>query len=136
MFALVPKMAAQPERQGCDLTKVIVNDEHILPDPKFLTSPGIYGGFVLVHRQSGRQWKLDFWVWDSVWYDQRRNSHHDLQRSLQGADRDLILRLKRSDGYGHAFFSVDVYAFALANAGDSLADFERFLTLGPVGQGD
>ena len=27
MFALVPKMAAQPERQGCDLTKVIVNDD-------------------------------------------------------------------------------------------------------------
>lgn len=127
LLGLVPELGAQLTRQGYALARVAVHDEHILPAPKFPATPGLYEGFTFSSQQSGLLWKLDFWGWSGAWYDQRRAHHHALHDSLHGVDRDLILRLKEADGYGSVFSSVDVYAFALAGAGTSLGDFERFL---------
>ena len=128
LFALTTKLATQLERQGYALAKATINNEHVLPDPNFPTSPGLYGGFVFVNVRSGRKWKLDFWGWDRRWYDERRSSHHALHQRLERANRDLILWLKSLDGYGQSFFSMDVYEFALSGSGDSLEAFQYFLS--------
>ena len=127
LTGFVPKMAEQLERQGYALAEARVVNEHVLPDPKFPMTPGLYGGFTFVSRESGRKWKIDLWGWSSGRYEERRTHHLELQKNLRGADRDMILRLKEADGYGESFSSVDVYAFAVAGAGDSLEDFRRFL---------
>ena len=127
LLGLVPKLAAQLERQGYDLARVAVHDEHVLPDPKFPDTPGLYGGFSFSNRKSGCLWKLDLWGWAGAWFEQRHTHHLELFQQLKRADRDLILRLKEAEGYGSAFVSVDVYEFALAGEGTSLEDFERFL---------
>jgi hypothetical protein len=43
-----------------------------------------------------------------------------------GADRDLVLRVKDAVSGQPGYRSTDVCAFALADAGDSLDEFERF----------
>lgn len=127
LLGLVPKLAAQLERQGYALARVAVHDEHVLPDPKFPDTPGLYGGFSFSNRKSGCLWKLDLWGWAGAWFEQRHTHHLDLYQQLKRADRDLILQLKEAEGYGSVFVSVDVYEFALAGEGATLEDFERFL---------
>lgn len=126
LLGLVPKLAIQLERQGFALAKTALHNEYILPDPNFPTTPGLYGGFAFVGGQTLRQWKMDFWGWNSAHYKQRLASHESLHERLKDADRELVLRLKEAPGYGSAFFSMDVYAFVLAGAGN-LQDLERFM---------
>lgn len=71
--------------------------------------------------------KIDFWGWNSSQYEARQAAHHNLAESLKRADRELILRLKNAPGYGKTFFSMDVYTFVLAEAGNAVADLERFV---------
>lgn len=95
-----------------------------MPDPAFPTTPGLYGGFTFIRGE--RTWKLDFWGWNKSQYDERQTAHHDLDERLKDADRELILRLKKASGYGKTFFSMDVYTFVLARAGNTLGDLEQF----------
>lgn len=127
LLDLAPKLAEQLGTQGYALAKAVLQNEHILPDPRFPNTPGLYGGFAFVHQGSGRKWSLDFWGWSAEQFKDRHAHHQQLHHDLQGADQDLILRFKNTKGYGREFFSVDVYAFAIARVGNSLEDFKRFL---------
>ena len=127
LYELIPELAAQLERQGFTLARTMVHNEYALPDPNFPATPGLYGGFTFVGGPAQRQWKLDFWGWNREQYGERQKAHHDLAERLRTVDRELILHLKDSPGYGSAFFSMDVYTFVLAGAGDSLGDLERFI---------
>lgn len=71
-------------------------------------------------------WKIDLWGWDPAVYPGQHERHLALRRSLEEADRDLILRIKEQARGRPGYRSVDVYAFALAGAGSSYEDFERF----------
>jgi len=54
-----------------------------------------------------------------------------LASALSSADRDLVLRIKdaasRRASYRDTVTGVDVYAFALADAGSTIDDFDAFL---------
>ena len=125
LYELVPQLAVQLGQQGFTLARTALHNEYALPDPAFPNTPGLYGGFTFVGE--ARTWKLDFWGWNSVQYEERQSAHRDLAEKLETADRELILRLKDAPGYGKTFFSMDVYTFVLAQAGDSLADLEQFM---------
>lgn len=127
MQCLVPKVDEQLQRQGYLLARTIVYNEHLLPDPKFSAPYGLYDGFVFLHGESRRQWKLDFWGWTAAGYAEREAHHTELAHRLQNADRDLILRLKRAEEYGKEFTSVDVYEFAIAKAGSSVEELKDFV---------
>ncbi len=126
LYDLVPKLAVQLERQGFALARTAVHNEYALPDPEFPATPRLYGGFTFVGGKAQRRWKLDFWGWSSQ-YEERQKAHHDLAKRLKTADCELILHLKNAPGYGKTFFSMDVYTFVLAEAGNSLDDLERFM---------
>lgn len=57
--------------------------------------------------------------------------HERLAGALARADRDLVLEIKdavyRRPGYRDTVTSMDVYRFALAGAGRSVEDFDRFI---------
>jgi hypothetical protein len=71
-------------------------------------------------------WKIDLWGWDSERYEVQRRRHRELAAALEHADRDLVLRVKDATHGRTDYSSVAVYEFALAHAGDTLADYERF----------
>lgn len=127
MLGLLPELADQLSQQGYALAKIAFNDEHIIPDPAFPDSPGLYSGLTFASRGANRVWKMDLWGWNRAFYEVRHRQHRALQTRLQGANRDLILQLKGAEGYGRRFFSVDVYDFALSGLGSSLEAFETFL---------
>lgn len=127
MLNLLPELTTQLDRQGYSLAKIAFNDEHLIPDPNFPDSPGLYSGLTFVNRRSSTAWKLDLWGWDERFYDVRHAQHTALFDRLQAADRDLILHLKETEGYGSRFFSVDVYDFALSDRQDTPHAFEKFL---------
>lgn len=127
MLDLLPDLSKQLSTQGYALAKLIFNNEHIVPDPNFPDSPGLYSGLTFAHRATGMVWKLDLWGWDTTFYDLRHRQHKELEAALLEADRDMILHLKELDGYGSAFSSIDVYTFALGGAGKTDADSEQFL---------
>jgi hypothetical protein len=127
LLEVIPKLAVQLELQGYAVAKTLVRNEHVLPDPKFPATPGLYAAMNFLNNDSGELWKLDLWGWSHTRYDVQRAHHAELQRRLAGVNSDLVLRLKHTQGYGETFFSVDVYEFALAGVGDSLEDFQQFL---------
>lgn len=127
LYDLVSKLAVQLERQGFTLASTAVHNEYALPNPEFPATPGLYGGFTFLGGKAQRQWKLDFWGWSSSQYEDRQKAHHNLAKRLKTADYELIFRLKNAPGYGKTFFSMDVYTFVLAEAGNSLDDLERFM---------
>jgi hypothetical protein len=132
MLALAPKIAAELERQGFDLAKIVVNNEHVMPDPRFPDAPGIYTGVEFVARDTARKWKLDLWGWDCAHFaaaQARHNQWSERLKNVTAADRDLILKLKQTPGYGKEYASVDVYEFALANPGASEDGFAAFRRL-------
>lgn len=52
LYELVPKLAVQLGTQGFVLARTAVHDEYALPDPAFSTTPGFYGGFTFVGRDT------------------------------------------------------------------------------------
>ena len=80
---------------------------------------------------AGERWNLDIWGWDPFDYAVRQACEFTLRTDLGSADRDLILRLKtearaREHYYGIRISAMDVYEFAIAKAGTSLGDLERW----------
>lgn len=123
--ALGPALAAALERQGYRLARLALRDEHVLPDPAFPDTPGLYLALEFA-RPGADPWKLDLWGWDTTRHQAQRERHLELRRTLAGADRDLVLRIKELARARPGYRSVDVYAFALAGAGTTFEDFERF----------
>lgn len=80
---------------------------------------------------AGEAWSLDIWGWDPFDYAVRQAREFTLRTDLSACDRDLILRLKtearaRPHYYGVRLSAIDVYEFAIAKAGTSLSDLERW----------
>ncbi len=123
---LLLRLAAQLAGQGYPTARLSFRDEHLLPDPAFPDTPGIYLGVEAIG-PGRRRWKIDLWGWDEQRHAAQRERHLELRRSLERADRDLILRIKEPVHPRPGYRGVDVYAFALADAGSSLEDFDRFL---------
>ena len=121
LLASVTRLAAALAAVGQPVSRISYRDEHLEPDPAFPSTPGLYLG---VSTAGG--WKIDLWGWDSERYQAQRRRHRELAAALGNADRDLVLRIKDATRGCQDHSSVAVYEFALAHAGDTLADYERF----------
>ncbi len=76
-------------------------------------------------------WKCDIWGWEPFDFAVRQARDANLRADLSACDRDLILRLKhearaRPGYYGVMVGSFDIYQFALAGAGETLDELERW----------
>jgi hypothetical protein len=125
MVAVAPLLAAQLERQGYPIARLAFRDEHRLRDPAFPDAPGLFLGVETTGPHGGR-WTIDLWGWDGAGHAGQREQHARLRRELEHADRDLVLRVKEWARSRPGYRSMDVYAFATANTGTSVGDFERF----------
>jgi hypothetical protein len=121
LVAALPRLAAALASQGQPLSRVFFRDEHLEPDPAFPDMPGLYLGLVTTGG-----WKIDLWGWDAGRVADQQRRHRELAESMKRADRDLVLRVKDAVHGRPGYRSTDVYEFALADAGTSLEDFERF----------
>lgn len=115
------------ETAGLRLHKAQVLDDYVDPHP---LGAGLYWGIQFVD-ELGVAWKSDIWGWEPSDYDKRQARDAQLQADLKAADRDLILRLKtqareRPNYYGTEVFSMDIYRFALARAGTTLAELDAW----------
>lgn len=121
LLAALPALAEVLSRLGQPVARASFRDEHLEPDPAFPESPGLYLGLTT---EPG--WKLDLWGWDGPRHATQQQRHAELAAALERVDRDLVLRVKDAVHGRQDYRSTDVYEFALADAGDSLEDFERF----------
>ena len=92
--------------------------------------PGLYWGLKFKDN-NGNPWKLDLWGWEPFDFAVRQARDFALKTDLNVCDRDLVLRLKtearaRDNYYGSRVSSFDIYQFAIARAGDSLAALEAW----------
>jgi len=134
LLAVLPRLAESLARAGQPVERVAFRDEHLQRDPAFPDSPGLYLGVTTCGASGARRgadpgargWKLDLWAWDAARYAPQHRCHAELAAKLARADRDVVLRLKAALWDQPGYRSADVYAFALADAGSSLEDFERF----------
>lgn len=91
---------------------------------------GLYWGIEL-RDFADNAWKCDIWGWDPFDYAVRQARDANLRADLDRCDRDLILRLKheareRPDYYGVMVCGFDIYQFAIAGAGETLDELERW----------
>lgn len=133
LLALVPRLSAALAAAGQPVSRIAFRDEHLERDPAFPDDPGLYlgvstgpGAGATSAGEADLGWKLDLWGWDRERYEPQRRRHAELAAMLAQADRGLILRVKHAVAGRPGYRSTDVYAFALAEAGDSLEDFDRF----------
>lgn len=123
------ELALRMETVGMRLHKGHYLDDYVDPHP---LGAGLYWGLEFRDHQN-RAWKADLWGWAPDDFARRRAKDAALLVELAEADRDLILKLKteareRPDYYGRVVTSFDVYRFAIARAGDSLAELEAWVT--------
>lgn len=121
LLAALPALAEVLSRLGQPVARAAYRDEHLERDPAFPETPGLYLGLT-----TAGGWKLDLWGWDEPRHATQRQRHAELAAALERADRDLVLRVKDAVHGRQDYRSTDVYEFVLADAGDSLEDFERF----------
>ena len=121
LLAALPGLGEVLGRLGQPVARAAYRDEHLERDPAFPDAPGLYLGLT-----TAGGWKLDLWGWDGPSHATQRRRHAELAAALERADRDLVLRLKDAVHGRQDYRSTEVYDFVLANAGDSLEDFERF----------
>ena len=82
--------------------------------------------------RDGNPWKCDIRGWDPFDFAVRQARDDSLRVDLSHVDRDLILRLKhqahaREEGYyGAIVTSIDIYAFAIEQAGETLEELEAW----------
>jgi hypothetical protein len=124
LLGVVPALSEALARAGQPVSRVTFRDEHRERDPAFPDTPGLYLGVTTAGPAGG--WKLDVWGWDAARHAGQRRRHAELAAMLARADRDLVLRLKDALWGRPGYRSMDIYAFALADAGTTLEDFERF----------
>lgn len=120
-------IAAQLGSVGLMLHKAQYLNDYVDPHP---LGAGLYWG-IEFHDFAGNPWKCDIWGWEPFDYAVRQARDANLRADLQRADRDLILRLKheargRPGYYGVMVGSFDIYQFALAGAGETLDELERW----------
>ncbi len=121
--ALLGEVAAALAAGGVRLHRAQFLDDHVEPHP---LGAGLYLGLEL-RDAGGMAWKCDLWGWEPADFARRRERDRGLRDALAAADRDLILRLKaearaRPGFYGVVAGSMDIYRFAMAGAGTTLAE--------------
>lgn len=121
LLGAVPRLAEALATQGQPVSRISYRDEHLEPDPAFPDSPGLYVALVTLGG-----WKIDLWGWDAARYALQRQRHRDLGEVMEGADRDLVLRLKDATRSRPDYSSLRVYEFVLSGGGTTLAQYERF----------
>lgn len=125
---LGPELALRMEAVGMRLHKGHYLDDYVDPHP---LGAGLYWG-IEFRDHHDRAWKADLWGWAPDDFARRCAKDVALRADLAEADRDLILRLKteareRPDYYGRVVSSFGIYRFAIARAGDSLAELEAWV---------
>jgi len=116
---LAGDMARQLRDSGLALHRASFLNDYA--DPQALDA-GLYWG-IEFHDQAGRLWKCEIWGWDPFDFAVRQARDDSLRVDLARADRDLILRLKHeARACASAITSFDIYQFAIAQAGTSLAE--------------
>lgn len=121
-------IAERLAERGMRLHKAQFLDDYVDPHP---LGAGLYWG-IEFRDHLDQAWKADLWGWAPDDFTRRRERDAELTAALASADRDLILRLKteareRPDYYGHVAGSMDIYRFAIARGGESLAELEAWL---------
>jgi len=124
---LGPEIADQLASRGLTLHKANFLNDYVDPHP---LGAGLYWGIEL-RDFADNPWKCDLWGWEPFDFAVRQARDANLRADLQRADRDLILRLKheareRPDYYGIMVGSFDIYQFAIAEAGETLDELERW----------
>src|SRR5690349_19538597 len=124
---LVSDIARQFRDAGLVLHKATYWNDYVDPDE---LGAGLYWG-IEFRDFANHPWKCDLWGWEPADFERRDARDRELRARLAEADRDLILRLKtearaRENYYGSIVTSWDVYQFAIARAGDSLAALEAW----------
>jgi len=128
-LALLPALHDRVEARGYSFVRVNFNDEYRRPGNRF--GCGLYFGMKILDPAGERLWKVDLWAWDAATFDRKLAEHRQLVRDLAAVDRDLVLRIKDAvhlrPEYRGTLTSMDVYAFAIAGRGQTLAEFDEFL---------
>jgi hypothetical protein len=129
LLAVLPTLHTRLEAHGYGLIRVSFHDEYRRPDSVY--GDGLYCGLRVLAPGGEPIWKVDLWGWSEAAFAANIRRHGGLASALASADRDLVLRIKdgasRRPSYKDTVTSVDVYAFALANAGRTIEDFDAFL---------
>jgi hypothetical protein len=121
------ELARHFEGVGLTLHRAIYGNDYVEPGQ---LGPGLYWG-VGFYDFAGEPWTVDLWGWEPLDFQIRLSRDDMLRADLRRADRDLILKLKteaseRPGYYGDRISSVDIYHFAIAQAGESLDDLEAW----------
>lgn len=120
---LAGDMARQLQASGLALHRASFLNDYA--DPHSLDA-GLYWG-IEFRDEAGHLWKCDIWGWDPFDFAVRQARDDSLRVDLARADRDLILRLKHeARACGSEITSFDIYQFAIAGAGTSLAELEAW----------
>ena len=126
---LVPEIESALSSSGHQLVRANYNNEYRRPGNPY--GEGLYLGLLILPGASRTAWKVDLWGWNSRTFERRMAEHADLAEKLSRADRELILKVKQAvhsrPEYRKTLTSMDVYDFALANAGSSVDDFDEFV---------
>jgi hypothetical protein len=125
--ALGGEIAHVLAERGLTLHKASFLNDYVEPHP---LGAGLYWGIEL-RDFADNPWKCDIWGWDPFDFAVRQARDANLRADLDRCDRDLILRLKheareRPGYYGVMVGSFDIYQFAIAGAGETLDELERW----------
>ncbi len=125
------EIGQQLASRGLMLHKAHYLNDYVDPHP---LGAGLYWGLEFKDF-ADNLWKWDVWGWEPFDFAVRQARDANLRADLSACDRDLILRLKhearaREGYYGQVVTSFDIYQFALAGAGETLDELERWKGLG------
>jgi hypothetical protein len=128
--ALGGEIATQLGGRGLTLSKATFRNDYLEPHE---LGAGLYWGLELSDF-ADNPWRCDIWGWDPFDFAVRQARDANLRADLDRCDRDLILRLKhealaRDNYYGVEIRSLDIYRFAIAGAGETLTELERWKAL-------
>lgn len=114
-------LARHLEGIGLTLHRASFANDYVAPGAM---GPGLYWG-IAFNDFAGAEWTVDLWGWEPLDFQIRLSRDDVLRSDLRRADRELILKLKTealeqaADCDGR-ISSLDIYHFAIAQAGDSL----------------
>ncbi len=113
--------------RGLTLHTATFRNDYLEPHP---LGAGLHWGIEL-RDFADSHWKCNIWGWDPFDFAVRQARDANLRADLDRCNRDLILRLKhearqRPDYYGVMVGSFDIYQFAIAGAGETLDELERW----------
>jgi len=125
--ALGGEIAQTLADRGLTLHTATFRNDYIEPHP---LGAGLHWSIEL-RDFADSHWKCNIWGWDPFDFAVRQARDANLRADLDRCNRDLILRLKhearqRPDYYGVMVGSFDIYQFAIAGAGETLDELERW----------